>query len=83
MLVKINRFTRADWAAPTMTVAHLVFALATTAYILLAIPLEERDLVATFGERYVQYRRTTPKLIPRLSGKSRAISTYSSGDRIC
>jgi len=61
------------WAAPTMTVAHLVFALATTAYILLAIPLEERDLIATFGERYVQYRRTTPKLIPRFSGKSRSI----------
>jgi methanethiol S-methyltransferase len=59
------------WAAPTMTVAHLVFALATTAYILLAIPLEERDLIATFGERYLQYRRTTPMLIPRIFGKSR------------
>jgi protein-S-isoprenylcysteine O-methyltransferase Ste14 len=60
------------WAAPTMTVAHLVFALATTAYILLAIPLEERDLIATFGERYLQYRRTTPMLIPRLSAKTRS-----------
>jgi protein-S-isoprenylcysteine O-methyltransferase Ste14 len=61
------------WAAPTMTVAHLVFALATTAYILLAIPLEERDLVATFGERYLQYRRTTPMLIPRVFAKSRPV----------
>jgi protein-S-isoprenylcysteine O-methyltransferase Ste14 len=54
------------WAAPTMTVAHLVFALATTAYILIAIQLEERDLVDAFGERYVSYRRDTPMLIPRL-----------------
>jgi methanethiol S-methyltransferase len=65
------------WAAPTMTVAHLVFALATTAYILLAIPLEERDLIATFGERYLQYRRTTPMLIPRLSAKTRSTSVAS------
>jgi methanethiol S-methyltransferase len=54
------------WAAPTMTVAHLVFALATTAYILIAIQLEERDLVDAFGDRYVSYRRNTPMLIPRL-----------------
>jgi len=54
------------WAAPTMTVAHLVFALATTAYILIAIQLEERDLVDAFGDRYVSYRRQTPMLIPRL-----------------
>jgi protein-S-isoprenylcysteine O-methyltransferase Ste14 len=54
------------WAAPTMTVAHLVFALATTAYILIAIQLEERDLVDAFGETYVDYRRKTPMLLPRL-----------------
>ena len=54
------------WAAPTMTVAHLVFALATTAYILIAIQLEEHDLVEAFGDRYVSYRRRTPMLIPRL-----------------
>lgn len=54
------------WAAPTMTVAHLVFALATTAYILIAIQLEERDLVAAFGDTYVDYRRKTPMLLPRL-----------------
>lgn len=54
------------WAAPTMTVAHLVFALATTVYILIAIQLEERDLVDAFGDRYVDYRRSTPMLIPRL-----------------
>lgn len=55
------------WAAPTMTVAHLVFALATTAYILIAIQLEEHDLVEAFGDRYVSYRRVTPMLIPRLA----------------
>jgi protein-S-isoprenylcysteine O-methyltransferase Ste14 len=54
------------WAAPTMTVAHLVFALATTAYILIAIQLEEHDLVDAFGETYVDYRRRTPMLLPRL-----------------
>lgn len=54
------------WAAPTMTVAHLVFALATTAYILMAIPFEERDLVAAFGNTYVDYRARTPMLVPRL-----------------
>jgi protein-S-isoprenylcysteine O-methyltransferase Ste14 len=54
------------WAAPTMTVAHLVFAVGTTAYILIAIQLEEHDLVDAFGERYLSYRRSTPMLIPRL-----------------
>jgi len=49
-----------------MTVAHLVFALATTAYILIAIQLEEHDLVDAFGETYVDYRRKTPMLLPRL-----------------
>jgi protein-S-isoprenylcysteine O-methyltransferase Ste14 len=54
------------WAAPVMTVAHLVFAIMTTAYILIAIPLEERDLVAAFGNEYVAYRRRTPMLLPDL-----------------
>ena len=54
------------WAAPIMTVAHLVFALMTTAYILIAIQLEERDMVDAFGEQYVEYRRRTPMLVPRL-----------------
>ena len=60
------------WAAPTMTVAHLVFALATTAYILIAIKLEEHDLVEAFGERYISYRRSTPMLIPRLGRRRKA-----------
>jgi protein-S-isoprenylcysteine O-methyltransferase Ste14 len=54
------------WAAPVMTLAHLIFAVMTTTYILIAIQLEERDLVAAFGDDYVAYRRRTPMLVPRL-----------------
>lgn len=57
------------WAAPTMTTAHLFFALMTTAYILIAIQLEERDLVSAFGSEYTAYRARTPMLIPRLSAQ--------------
>lgn len=58
----------AFWATPTMTVTHLVFALATTAYILLAIRLEERDLVEVHPQ-YTGYRERVPMLIPRLFGR--------------
>ena len=57
------------WATPTMTAAHLVFALATTAYILIAIQWEERDLVGEHGRVYENYRRSVPMLIP--SGKKK------------
>jgi protein-S-isoprenylcysteine O-methyltransferase Ste14 len=53
----------AFWCTPTMTVAHLVFAIATSAYILIAIQLEERDLVAEHPE-YAQYRKRVPMLVP-------------------
>ncbi len=56
------------WATPTMTVAHLVFAAGLTAYILIAIPFEERDLVAHHGEQYKRYRKQVPALIPLGTG---------------
>jgi protein-S-isoprenylcysteine O-methyltransferase Ste14 len=55
------------WAAPTMSVSHLLFAVVTTVYIVMAIRFEERDLVSAFGEQYTRYRASTPMLVPRLS----------------
>jgi methanethiol S-methyltransferase len=54
----------AFWATPTMTLAHLLFSIATTAYILIAIQFEERDLVREHGDDYEAYRRSVPMLIP-------------------
>lgn len=61
-------FLIAFWATPTMTVGRLLFALGTTAYILLALRLEERDLVDHFGERYRRYQRRVPMLVPDPTG---------------
>jgi len=61
----------AFWSAPVMTSARLVFALLTTAYILFALRLEERDLRRALGEDYAEYQKRVPMLVPRLSRRDR------------
>lgn len=58
-------FIVAFWAAPTMSLGHMLFTLMTTAYIVLAVRcLEERDLIAQFGDTYRDYQRRVPMLLP-------------------
>jgi len=75
-------FLLSFWATPTMTVTHLVFAVTTTIYILMAIQLEENDLVASHGQAYKDYQQRVPMLIPRffkgnLMSKTQAPRTLS------
>lgn len=67
-------FLIAFWATPVMTIGHLLFAIATTGYILIAIQLEERDLVREYGADYQRYRREVSMLapVPRRQGSPEA-----------
>lgn len=65
-------FMIAFWAAPTMTAGHLLFSIGTTGYILIALQFEERDLQAALGDRYRDYRRRVPMLVPRVRAGSRS-----------
>lgn len=66
-------FIIAFWATPTLSAGHLLFALATTGYILIALQIEEHDLTVALGDQYREYRRRVPMLIPGLQRPRRRI----------
>ncbi|MGA7616455.1 MAG: methanethiol S-methyltransferase [Thermoanaerobaculia bacterium] len=70
-------FIIAFWSAPVMTAGHLFFAAASTGYILVALQLEEHDLVRFLGRRYLEYRERVPMLLPLPKRRSTSDSTGS------
>jgi protein-S-isoprenylcysteine O-methyltransferase Ste14 len=68
-------FLLAFWAAPVMSIGHLLFAIATSGYILIGIWFEERDLIDQFGDRYRRYREQVSMLLPLPGRKARRRSS--------
>lgn len=67
-------FLLAFWATPDMTAGHLLFAAMTTGYILVALQLEEHDLIKLFGRAYEEYRQRVPMLVPFLPKRGASTS---------
>jgi methanethiol S-methyltransferase len=69
------------WATPTMSAGRLLFAAVATAYMVVAVFLEERDLLRIFGDAYRRYQESTPKYIPRFARRRAAVAASTQATR--
>lgn len=69
------------WFTPDMSAGHLLFAVVTTAYMVIAVFIEEKDLVDHFGDVYRRYQETTPKYVPRFGDRGPSLATPQAAAR--